>query len=141
MLLRETKKGGTYHTLPDKSVFEASQAMAALKVGALVVLADNGALEGIVSERDIVDKVVAVGLDPERTFVSEVMSKEVVYVTPFTNLEECEDKMKENGINHLPVVESGRVIAVVSIRDLLVSTREEEKELVRHLKDYMGIPQ
>lgn len=139
VLLREMgqREPHTVHRMV--SVAEAANLLAEYDVGALIVVDSQGVV-GVISERDIARKVAANDLNATETLVEDVMSEKVISVTPFTNLKECEDLMRENGIRHLPVVDNGQLIAVISIRDLLVSTRLEQEQLVADLKGYiMGV--
>lgn len=134
-LLQELGKREIYATHPHDTVRHLAHSLTNLKIGAMVVLDTDNRLMGIVSERDIVTKVVHMGR--KEALVKDIMSKNVISVTPLTNLKECEDLMKEYSIRHLPVVDNGRVLAVISIRDLLVSTRLEQEQLVEHYKNYI----
>jgi CBS domain-containing protein len=136
-LLKDLDSKEPFTVQTDDNVHVAAKLMVDHNIGALVVL-DGTKLAGIISERDLVHKVLLKHLNPGTTFVSEVMTPEVVSVTPFTNLIECENLMKERGIRHLPVVQNRKVIALVSIRDLLVSTREELEHLVADLTRYIN---
>lgn len=137
MLLQELGPKELYSVQVDNNILTVSTLLEAYGVAALVVL-HHDKLVGIISERDLVRKVLSNALDPKATSVSQIMTSDVVTVTPFTNLKECEDLMRERKIRHLPVVENGRVIAVISIRDLLVSTRQELEQLVRDLEKYIN---
>jgi len=137
-LLRELGERETLTISPEKSVGEAARKMTLWDVGALVVTDTDGKVVGIVSERDFRTKVVPHNVDSNVAKVETIMTRKVETVSRNTNLKECEDKMKDLHIRHLPVVENGELIAVVSIRDLLVSTREELQSLVRDLKNYIS---
>lgn len=138
-LLRELGPKEVVTISPKDSVMDAAISMVVNRVGALVVVDDEGAVVGIISERDIVIKLVASRLDADMNKVEEIMTENVRTVSRQTNLKECEDIMKELHIRHLPVMDNGKLIAVVSIRDLLVSTRAEQEELVRLIRDYTGL--
>jgi CBS domain-containing protein len=124
---------------PEATAQEAAFLMKTKGVGALVVVED-GKVVGIVSERDNSNKVVALDKRGSEIKVSEIMTTKVESVGLTTNLEECEERMERLHIRHLPVIDKGSLIGIVSIRDLLVSTREEEKQLVDHLKHFIGGP-
>ncbi len=134
-LLKEMGEKDIYSISPEETVRTLSHYLARYDVGAIVVLNDHKVV-GIVSERDIVRKVVHKGLSYQIP-VADIMSTEVVSVTPHTNLEECERLMKKHGIRHLLVISNSELLALISIRDLLVSTRLEEQQLVGHLKGYI----
>lgn len=124
---------------PDATARQAAAMMSDLKVGSLVVVEKTGEVVGIVSERDLVDKVNAVNKLASTVSVSEIMTRDVEAVFLTTNLRECEEKMERLHIRHLPVLDKGALVGVISIRDLLVSTRAEQEELVRVIRDYTGL--
>ena len=115
------------------SAEEAARYMAERNVGAVVVL-KQGELAGLLSERDILTKVVATARDPKKTRVSEIMSENLVLVDANRTYEDCLALMKQNAIRHLPVVDSGKLLGLVSLRDLLqvdVSEKEDEIKMMR----------
>jgi len=114
--------------------------MRAKNIGALAVVNEKVDLVGIVSERDVNNKVAALNKLSVEVQVSEIMTKKVAVVFLTTNLKECEETMKDLHVRHLIVMDKGKLVGIVSIRDLLVSTREELEDIVRHLKHYIGIP-
>lgn len=118
------KPAGAYAVSPDASVFSALQLMAEKGVGFVVVL-EGGKLVGVLSERDYARKVALQGKASKDTPVREIMTGKVFCVTPENTVPQCMALMNEKGIRHLPVMESGRVIGVLSNRDLL-------KEVVSH---------
>lgn len=134
-LLKELGERDIYSIFPHETVRTLSHYLTRYDVGALVVL-DRNKVVGIVSERDITRKVVHKGLSYEIP-VKDIMSTDVVSVTPHTNLEECERLMKEYGIRHLPVIANNELLALISIRDLLVSTRLEQEQLAAHYRGYI----
>ncbi|KKU10705.1 MAG: hypothetical protein UX13_C0005G0018 [Candidatus Woesebacteria bacterium GW2011_GWB1_45_5] len=138
-LLREIGPKPIYTIRPDNSVRDAARVMADLNVGALAVVDEDGKMVGIISERDCSQKVAAFDVNAYTTRVSRIMTKDVKTVSRNTNLKECEDLMREHGIRHLPVMENEELVAIISIRDLLVSTREELENLVHHLKTFIGV--
>ena len=108
---------------PLASVFEAARLLDEHNVGALVVLIDEY-LVGIVTERDYVRKVILDHKTSKETKISEIMTRDVVKVTPETSARECIDLMKEHHIRHLPVLVEGQVVGIVSLRDLFLETIE-----------------
>lgn len=112
------KPKGLWTAAPDDSVRNALQTMSEKNVGLLVVM-DRGALTGVVSERDCIRRAVLAGKSLETTPVGDVMVHEVVTVDVLQTYADCLRLMHQHAIRHLPVVEGGAVIAVVSIRDLL----------------------
>ncbi len=117
------RPAGSIH--PGASVTRASEAMMSEGVGALVVV-DEGRLIGILSERDIVGRVVARRLDPAKTLVSEVMTREVATARPGMTATQAMDLMHKKRFRHLPLVdESGKVVGMLSVRHLLQHRVEE----------------
>lgn len=113
------------------TVREAAQIMAREKVGAIIILAQQQ-LAGIFTERDVLYRVVARGLDPDRTQLAQVMTDRVMTIAPHRPLGHALHMMHESGFRHLPVVDHGRVIGMVSARDALGSELIEfETELKR----------
>jgi CBS domain-containing protein len=113
------QKGSRVWTIPaDATVFEAIQLMAARNIGALVVVAGNK-LEGIFSERDYTRKVALHGKSSKETFVSEVLSPEVLVAAPSSTVEECMRIMTEHRVRHLPVLDGESLVGIVSIGDLV----------------------
>ncbi len=124
------------HAHPDASVLEAATTMSEGRVGAIPIL-DGEELVGIFSERDLMTRVVVPGRDPGATPVAEVMTRDVVHAAPDESVEDCLDKMRRAGCRHLPVVADGRVIAVLSMRDLLHDEIEEQESELRDLRAYL----
>lgn len=112
-------KGNSVHTIsPDATVLDATRAMNDARVGSIVV-ARRGAIEGILTERDLLTRVLAVEMDPRRTLVREVMTRDVLACTPETSVDELRVLMHERRIRHVPVRDmDGRLCGLVSIGDL-----------------------
>ena len=117
-------------------MLEAVRSMAEHGVGALLVMRGD-ALAGIVSERDYARKVVLLGRASADTPIAQIMSSPVVTVSPDTNVQRCMVLMTERRIRHLPVVEGGRVIGVVSIGDLVKSVIQEQQRTIEELESYI----
>jgi CBS domain-containing protein len=136
----QTKRGVVWSTGPGASVFEAIELMAEKEVGALVVM-EQGELVGIVSERDYARKVVLQGRSSKETPVAEIMSCPVVCVSPQHTVGECMRVVTDQRIRHLPVMENGSIVAVVSIGDLVNWVIREQETTIRHLEAYIsGVP-
>ncbi|MGE5820499.1 MAG: CBS domain-containing protein [Deltaproteobacteria bacterium] len=122
---------------PNASVYDAMRLMADKGVGALLVM-EGEKLAGIVSERDYARKVILQGRSSRTTQVSEIMISRVAYAELDQNIEECMAVMTEKRIRHLPVIESGRVIGVISIGDLVKSIITEQKFIIEQLERYIN---
>lgn len=137
LLLRD-KQSQTVHTVrADATVLEALQLLAEHNVGALPVVDAAGELVGVVSERDYARKVVLKGRSSVGTPVSAIMSSPVITVTPQQSIQFCMDLMTERHLRHLPVVDNGTLIGLLSIGDLVKEALAEQKALVRQLEGYI----
>ena len=118
---------------PDNSVSESIRLMTEQNIGAVLVM-DEDKLKGIFTERDALNKVLAAGIDPNNTKVSEVMTRDPVCVDPSTTIEEAMSVVTHERVRHLPVIHNGKLVGIVSSGDLthwLVQDREGEiRELV-----------
>jgi CBS domain-containing protein len=121
---------------PGDRVLDVLRRMALAKVGAVTILADEQ-LVGVFSERDLMTRVVVAGLDPAATPVDAVMTRDVMTADLHETRDECLEKMQRRGCRHLPVMAGGRVIAMLSMRDLLRDEIEEQTEEIRHLRAYV----
>jgi CBS domain-containing protein len=110
--------------------------MSSKHVGAIPIL-DGDKLVGIFSERDVINRVVARGYEPRTTKVEDVMTKELVVAGADESYESCLWKMKQAACRHLPIVEEGRLLGVLSIRDLLMVDIDEKDEKIEFLHNYL----
>jgi len=122
---------------PEQTVLDAVSLMAIRRVGAIPVVED-GRLVGIFSERDLVRRVVAPGRSVEKTRVAEVMTADPVTAAPGDERALAVLKMENVGCRHLPVVQHGALVDMLSIRDLLFTELEERAEAVESLRRYIG---
>src|SRR5262245_59182414 len=133
-----SKADPTVHAIePTASVHDAIRMMADRNVGALVVVA-HGQVVGIVSERDFARKILLMARSTKDTPVSEIMSSPVMYVRPGTTGEECMALMTANRLRHLPVMDGGRLIGLVSIGDLVKATISEQQFIIEQLEHYIS---
>jgi CBS domain-containing protein len=110
--------------------------MAELHVGAILVM-DGGELKGIFSERDFLVRVVVGGRDPNATAVCEVMTSNVFTIDATVGMEEAMETMRVHNCRHLPVTDEGRVVAFLSMRDLMNFALEQKTEELHHMRAYI----
>jgi CBS domain-containing protein len=122
---------------PAHSVYQAIEMMALKGVGALVVLSDAGQLVGIISERDYARKVILQGKSSKDTMVSEIMTREVIYVDPENRVEECMALMTAKRVRHLPVLQDEKLVGMISVGDLVKSILDEQSTTIDQLERYI----
>ena len=120
----------------DATVFEAIGLMAERNIGSLLVMEDDS-LVGIVTERDYARKVVLRGKASPTTPVREIMNAHVITVGPEDTVEECMTLMTDRRVRHLPVVEGGALVGIISIGDLVQSIIGEQRSIIDHLEQYI----
>jgi CBS domain-containing protein len=125
-----------YQIAPDQSVREAARYMTERRVGAVSVI-EGTHLVGVLSERDIMARVVAAGLDLDRTRVADVMTRDIVVSQATDSHEDGLRKMKQAGCRHLPVIQGDRLMGMISQRDLLQVDLTEKDEEIRWLNAYI----
>jgi len=121
---------------PSTSVFDAVKLMAEKNIGALLVL-EQQKIVGIITERDYARKIVLMGRSSKETPVRDVMSSPVMYVRPDQSNEECMALMTDNRLRHLPVVDQGRLLGLISIGDLVKDIISEQKFIIEQLEHYI----
>lgn len=121
---------------PGAQVFEALEMMAEKNVGALLVIEEQN-IVGIMSERDYARKVILKGKSSKSTPVSEIMTSEVLYVTPSQSIEECLALMTIKKVRHLPVLENDELVGIVSIGDVVNEIISEKMLLINQLEKYI----
>lgn len=130
-------KGNEVHTIaPDATVYEAVVRMVEKNVGSLLVL-DGDKIAGIVTERDYLRQIAVKGRTSKTTRVGEIMTTPLVYVGPGQTVEEAMAIMSDRRIRHLPVVDGGRLIGLVSIGDLVKRVASDQKFHIQYLTDYI----
>jgi CBS domain-containing protein len=135
--LLEGKAPDIFAIGPDAPVLDAVREMAGKHIGALLVM-DAGQLVGIVSERDYARKVVLQGRSSRDTPVRDIMTPDVITVRPVDTTDHCMQLVTERRIRHLPVVEDGAVIGVVSIGDLVKAVIEDQQLELAQLQRYIA---
>jgi CBS domain-containing protein len=121
---------------PQETVLEAARRMHDRRIGAVLVVED-GRIAGIFTERDLLNRVVAENRDAENTPVGEVMTDRVAFCTRDTPLESCRAIMTRHKLRHLPVVENGRLLGMISSGDILARELQDHEETIRYLHEYM----
>jgi CBS domain-containing protein len=121
---------------PQTTVREAARLMTQRRIGAAMVLSE-GRLVGIFSERDLTHRVVAPGLDPDVTLVGQVMSSNPVTIGPRDSATEALELMRTHNFRHLPVVDGGRAVGMVSVRDLYDAVKEQLEEDLQERDAYI----
>ena len=129
-------KRGVYSVTPDDTMFDALSLMADKNIGAVVVLA-NGEIRGILSERDYARKVALLGRTSKSTPVNEVMTTNVICIDPEWTPDRCMALMTDNRIRHLPVVENGQLIGIVSSGDVVRAVVDEQQFTIQSLERYI----
>ncbi|EKT4482063.1 CBS domain-containing protein [Pseudomonas putida] len=136
-ILKTKSQHQTVYTIgPDDSVLDALKVLAEKNVGALPVV-EGDQVVGIVSERDYARKLVLKGRSSAATPVREIMSEPVVTVTPGQKLDFCMNLMTERHLRHLPVVDNGKLLGLLSIGDLVKETITEQASLIQQLQQYI----
>ncbi len=135
--LLQSKAGQIWSIPPNASVYRALELMAEKNIGALLVM-EAGKLVGILSERDYARKVILQGRSSKTTAVDELMTPLVYYVAPNDRLEECMALMTTKRLRHLPVLEQGEVVGVISIGDVVKAIISEQAITIKHLENYIS---
>jgi len=135
--LLKTKAHRTVHTItPTASVFDAVKLMGDKDIGALLVM-DGAQVAGIVTERDYARKIVLMSRSSKETPVREIMTSAVMYVSPDQTSEECMMIMTDNRLRHLPVMDGGTLLGLISIGDLVKDIISEQKFIIEQLEHYI----
>jgi len=131
------RKGRRVHSIrPDASVFDALKIMAEKNIGSLVVLEDEK-LVGIITERIYAREIALKGRTSSQTLVRDVMSTNVICVQPDQTVEECMAVMTKKTVRHLPVLEGGRIVGIVSIGDMVNSIIRDQEFIIDQLEHYI----
>jgi CBS domain-containing protein len=135
--LLRAKGSQVFSVAPTDSVLRAIELMATRHIGALLVM-QQGSLLGIISERDYARKVILKNRSSHDTLVSEIMTSPALTVTPADTIHHCMQLMTEHRFRHLPVMESGRVVGMLSIGDLVKAVMEEQSAHIAELERYIA---
>jgi CBS domain-containing protein len=135
-LILKHKSQNIWHISPDACVYDAIEIMADKYVGALLVIAEDK-LVGVVSERDYARKVILQGKSSKQTQVKEIMTSPAIFVTPEQTVQDCMRIMTDKHIRHLPVVEDGKILGVVSIGDLVKWMISAQQQTISQLHSYI----
>jgi CBS domain-containing protein len=121
---------------PTATVFDAVKLMAEKNIGALLVM-EGEKIVGILTERDYARKTILMGRASKETPVRDIMTSEVMYVRPGNTSEECMVLMTENRLRHLPVIDGGKLVGLVSIGDLVKDIISEQRFIIDQLEQYI----
>ena len=135
--LLKSKPHRVVTVVPEASVLEAIKTLAAYDVGAVMVVKDEK-LVGILSERDYTRKVVLQGRASDTTRVADIMTENVICVNPRSSARDCMGLMSVKGIRHLPVVEDGKAIGMVSVRDIVDDIIADQDFTISQLEHYIS---
>jgi CBS domain-containing protein len=135
--LLKKRDSSLFHVAPDVMVFDGLKLLASYGVGAMVVL-EQGKLVGIFSERDYTRKVALEGKNSRETQIAEIMTRNVITVPPTAGTRVCMSLMSTNKIRHLPVVENGKVLGLISIRDIMDDIIADHEQTISHLQTYIS---
>ena len=122
---------------PAHSVYQAIEMMALKGVGALTVLSDEGELIGIISERDYARKVILKGKSSKTTQVTEIMSRDVIFIKPDSKVDEAMALMTIKKVRHLPVLLNQKLVGMISVGDLVKSKIDEQSVMINQLERYI----
>jgi CBS domain-containing protein len=134
--LLKRRNSAVWRIEPGATMFDALEALARHEVGALMVMTHDK-LVGVISERDYTRKVALQGRNSKEVLVAELMTADVMTVTPASRTRECMTLMSQKRIRHLPVVDGERVVGMISIRDLMDDIIADHEETIEQLRSYI----
>ena len=135
--LLEDKGQQVWSVHSDATVFDALRLMAEKDIGALLVM-DEGSVVGLISERDYARKVILQGRSSRHTLVADIMSTSVLHALPQQTVNDCMALMTDKKVRHLPVLDDGRVIGILSIGDLVKAIITEQEFVIEQLEHYIS---
>jgi CBS domain-containing protein len=133
----EAKGATTLSLPPSATVYEALEVMAKNDVGSVVV-ADGDCLLGMFTERDYARKLILQGRSSKDTRVSELMTSNILTVSPTQTIEDCMEMITDNRVRHLPVVEKGRLVGIISIGDVVKAVIADQQRTIQQLSSYIA---
>ncbi|HMJ67726.1 MAG TPA: CBS domain-containing protein [Cyclobacteriaceae bacterium] len=133
----EGKGNNIFSVEPTTIVYAAIETMAQKNIGGLLIC-ENGKLVGIFTERDYARKLILKGKSSKDTTIGDLMTKNPFTVSLDSSIEECMELMSNRRIRHLPVVENGELVGVISIGDVVRFIIEEQKSIIAHLESYIA---
>ena len=134
--LLKKRDGTLWHVRPDEPVYAALELLSRYEAGALMVM-EGGRLVGVFSERDYTRKIALQGRNSKETRVEEIMTRNVITVSPSTRTRSCMALMSDNNIRHLPVVDGATVLGMISIRDILDDIIADHEATIAQLENYI----
>ena len=134
--LLKKRDGTLWHVRPDEPVYAALELLSRYEAGALMVM-EGGRLVGVFSERDYTRKIALQGRNSKETRVEEIMTRNVITVSPSTRTRSCMALMSDNKIRHLPVVDGATVLGMISIRDILDDIIADHEATIAQLENYI----
>ncbi len=134
--LLKTKDSHTFSVTPDTFVYNALELMFEKNVSALLVM-ENDKLVGIFSEKDYARKVILKGKASKETLIGEIMTRDLITVSPDSTIDECMQLMTNKFIRHLPVVEGSKLIGIISIGDVVRYIIEDQKFIIQNMEHYI----
>lgn len=131
-------KGNAVYTVgPDISVYDALEILEDKNVGCLVIVEENGKLDGIFTERDYARRVVLKGRSSKETLIKDIMTDDPIFVSPDATVEECMQIMTKKSFRHLPVLNNGELVGIISIGDLVKYIIKEKDFIIENLEHYI----
>lgn len=133
----EKKGHQVFSVSPQTSVYHALQIMMEKNISALLVMEEEK-LNGIFTERDYARKLILKGKSSRDTLIADIMTTELLTVSPSDSIDHCMELMTEKKIRHLPVIEQNRVAGMISIGDVVKFIIEDQKQTIEHLESYIA---
>ena len=134
----QAKGNAVYSVEPGVTVFKAIQIMCDKNIGGLLITDTGGKLVGIFTERDYARKLILKGKSSKDTLIKELMTGNLFTVSPDTSIDECMQMMVDKHFRHLPVVDNGNLVGMISIGDVVRHVIDEQKDIIEHLEAYIS---